>query len=105
MFLFVRVIASSRWRIYTRYVRSVRQQASARGREGGKSSDELNARVWSKQKQKKKKLNALRERTKKELLPSAYTAGSCPLSSKAFSSAALIITALFPQEGRLSTAQ
>lgn len=31
MFLFVRVKASSRWRIYTRYVRSVRQQASARG--------------------------------------------------------------------------
>lgn len=44
-------------------------------------------------------LNALRERTKKELLPSAYTAGSCPLSSEAFSSAALIITALFPTGG------
>lgn len=35
MFLFVRVKASSRWRIYTRYVRSVRQQASARGGGGG----------------------------------------------------------------------
>lgn len=61
---------------------------------GGKSSDELCVPVWCKQKKQKKK-----ERTKKELLPSAYTAGSCPLSSKAFSSAALIITALFPQEG------
>lgn len=89
VFLFVRVTASSRWRIYTRYVRSVRQQASWM----------LGSGVSKKKKKKKCWTHWEKEQKKNSCPPLTQPGRALSLQRPSHLQPSLLLLS-FPQEGR-----